>query len=109
MIFPPLESRRLGNLVSDFPLVRFITPRRENSVVSAALGRERRRYPRVVEIHSREEAHKVVEQIAARKVENNPTVKAWLVAKRSILLTLLAGGALMLFLISVLEEVFNLV
>lgn len=77
--------------------------------MSAAIGRERRRFARVEEIHSREEAHKVVEQISARKVENNPTVKAWLAAKRSTLLTLLAAGVLLLYLISILKEVFRLV
>lgn len=73
-----------------------------------AISRERRSSPRVEEIHSREEAHRLVEQIAARKVANNPSVKAWLVAKRSTLLTLLAGGVLLLYLISVLNEVFRL-
>ena len=77
--------------------------------MSAAIVRERRSLPRVDGIHSRDDAHHVVEQIAARKVENNPAVNAWLAAKRSTLLTLLAGGALLLYLISVLKEVFKLV
>jgi len=77
--------------------------------MSAAIGRERRSLPRVDEIHSRDDAHYVVEQIAARKVENNPAVQAWFAAKRSTLLTLLAGGVLLLYLISVLKDVFRLV
>jgi hypothetical protein len=63
----------------------------------------------VEEIHSREDAHRLVEQIARREVENNPAVKAWLTAKQSTFLALLVGGALLLYLISVLKEVFSLV
>jgi hypothetical protein len=65
--------------------------------------------PRVEEIHSRDDAHRLVEQIAARKVENNPVVRAWRTAKNSTWLTLLAGGVLLLYLISVLKEVLSLV
>ena len=77
--------------------------------MSAVIGRERRRFPRAEEIHSREEAHKVVEQIAARKVENNPRVKAWRAAKDYTWLLLVAGALLLFYLASVLGEVFKLV
>ncbi|HKU69858.1 MAG TPA: hypothetical protein VJQ51_03370 [Burkholderiales bacterium] len=61
------------------------------------------------EIHSREEAHRVVEQIAARKVENNPTVKAWRAAEDYTWLILLAGALVLFYLIYALTEVFRLV
>lgn len=77
--------------------------------MSATIGRDRRGLSRVEEIHSRDDAHRLVEQIAARKVDNNPVVKAWRTAKNSTWLALLGGGVLLLYLISVLKEVFNLV
>ena len=62
-----------------------------------------------VEIHSRDDAHLLVEQVAARKIENNPAVKAWRTAKDSTWLLLLVGAFLLFYLISVLKEVFRLV
>lgn len=76
--------------------------------MSATIGRDRRSLSRVEEIHSRDDAHRLVEQIGARKVDNNPVVRAWRTAKNSTWLALLVGGALLLYLISVLKEVFRL-
>jgi hypothetical protein len=61
------------------------------------------------EIHSPEDAHRLVELVAARRVENSPAVRAWRVAKESTWLLLLVGAFLLFYLISVLKEVFRLV
>ena len=67
---------------------------------------ERRSRPRQpVDIQSLEDAHKLVEQIAQRDAANDPRVKAWLLAKQSTWLSLLAGAFLLFFLVSVIYQV----
>jgi hypothetical protein len=61
-----------------------------------------------VEIHSLEDAHKLVEQIAQRDAANDPKVKAWQLAKQSTWLSLLAGAFLLFFFVSVIYEVIKL-
>jgi hypothetical protein len=98
----------LGTSIRFLDSLRWVI-REEKCGVSIVIGRERRVLPRVDEIHSRDDAHHLVEQIAARKIDNNPAVKAWRTAKASTWLLLLAGAFLLFYLISVLKEVFRLV
>jgi hypothetical protein len=61
-----------------------------------------------VEIRSREDAHRLVEQIAQRDAANDPNVKGWQLAKQSTWLSLLAGAFLLFFFVSVIYEVIML-
>jgi len=71
---------------------------------------ERRSKPRQpIDIHSLEDAHKLVEEIARRDVAKDPRVKAWRLAKQSTWLLLLVGGFLLFYLVSVIYEVITLV
>jgi hypothetical protein len=70
---------------------------------------ERRSRPRQpIDIHSLEDAHKLVEAIARRDVASDPRVKAWQLAKQSTWLSLLAGAFLLFFFVSVIYEVIKL-
>ena len=70
---------------------------------------ERRRQPREeVQIRSREDARRLVEEVAKRDAANSPNVKAWQLAKQSTWLTLLVGAFLVFFFVSVIYEVIRL-
>ena len=71
---------------------------------------ERRRKNRVrIEVHSLDDAHRLVEVIGARDPANSPVVRAWHTAKNSTWLLLLVVAFLLFYLVSNIKEVFALV
>ena len=77
--------------------------------LAIGLPERRRRNRARIEIHSREDAHRLVEVIGARDPANSPMVRAWHTAKNSTWLLLLVVAFLLFYLVSVIKEVFSLI
>lgn len=58
----------------------------------------------MVEVLSLADLHRYTEELAARKVEDDPVVQNWIVAKQTTWLSLLTGAFLFFFLLDKLQE-----